>query len=73
MAVEGEVAVCVCVGGGEVAVEEGRREMAVEEWGGSGGTEVSVEEVEVAVELGGGGGGMQQDTSLRATVPDLQS
>ena len=68
----GEVAVCVCVGegGGQVAVEEGRREMAVEEWGGSGGTEVSVEEVEVAVE---GGGGMQQDTSLRATVPDLQS
>ena len=56
-----------------MAVEEGRREMAVEEWGGSGGTEVSVEEVVVAVggwgswrwsgggkvtvEGGGGGGG----------------
>ena len=69
----------MAVEGGEVAVDRG---------GGCGGTEVSVEEVEVAEECGGelvverwrgggGGGGLwwgaQQDTSLRAPIPDLQS
>ena len=53
-------------GGGQVAVKDGRMEMVVEEGGGSGGAEV-------AVEGWGGGGGSQQDTSLQAPVPDLQS
>ena len=35
-----------------MAVEDGRMEMVVEKGGGSGGAEVSVEEVEVAVEGG---------------------
>ena len=66
-------------GGGQVAVEDGRMEMVVEEGGGSGGAEVSVEEVEVAVEgrwRGGGEGGgarRHQSSSPCSRPPKLNN